>query len=383
MAGHEDTDFSCFGGAETLPPNVDKRTPRRTVVVAPSKKDDGRSHPGPPLDPADFLWMMTEEPHRTRRTAIMKAHPEVTKLMGYEPLTKYVVFGVVSLQVSIAIYLRHTHPLSWTFLALAYIVGGTANHNLFLAIHEITHNLAFRGVNANRALAVLANLPIGVPYAAAFKRYHLEHHKHLGEDGIDTDLPTRFELLCLNNVLGKTFFATFQIFFYALRPTFVRAQTLTKWHFINVVAQAIFDYILVRTFGVKPLLYLLFSSFFAGSLHPCAGHFIAEHYVWDGLNQETYSYYGALNLLAYNVGYHNEHHDFPSIPWTRLPALRALAPEFYDTLPSHPSWPMVIINFIRDKEVGIFARAKRLAKASQLTGMVPSPISSSCNDTSN
>lgn len=59
------------------------------------------------------------------------------------------------------------------------------------------------------------------------------------------------------------------------------------------------------------------------------------------------------------VGYHNEHHDFPSIPWTRLPALKALAPEYYDTIPSHPSWPMVIINFIRDAEVGIFARAKR------------------------
>ncbi|KAI6107845.1 fatty acid desaturase-domain-containing protein [Pisolithus thermaeus] len=377
-------DFSYFGGAETLPHNVDKRSPRRTVVVAPSEKDDGRSHPGPPLDPVDFLWMMTEEPHRSRRTAIMKAHPEVSKLMGHEPLTKYVVFGVVSLQVCIAIYLRHSHPLSWAFLAMAYIVGGTANHNLFLAIHEITHNLAFRGVSANKALAVFANLPIGLPYAAAFKRYHLEHHKHLGEDGIDTDLPTRFELLCLSNVLGKTFFATFQIFFYALRPTFVRAQMLTRWHFINVVVQAVFDYVLVRTFGVRPLLYLLFSSFFAGSLHPCAGHFIAEHYVWDGLDQETYSYYGPLNLLAYNVGYHNEHHDFPSIPWSRLPALRALAPEFYDNLPSHPSWPMVIVNFIRDEEVGIFARAKRLAKASQFTGTVPSAISNSCSsETSN
>ncbi|KNZ81612.1 Dihydroceramide delta(4)-desaturase [Termitomyces sp. J132] len=80
------------------------------------------------------------------------------------------------------------------------------------------------------------------------------------------------------------------------------------------------------------------------------------------MHQETFSYYGPLNLLAYNVGYHNEHHDFPSVPWTRLPALRALAPEFYDVLPSHPSWPMVIVNFIRDKEVGIFARAKRRAK---------------------
>ena len=62
------------------------------------------------------------------------------------------------------------------------------------------------------------------------------------------------------------------------------------------------------------------------------------------------------------VGYHNEHHDFPSVAWTRLPALRALAPEFYDTIPSHPSWPMVIVNFIRDPEVGLFARIKRKPK---------------------
>jgi sphingolipid 4-desaturase/C4-monooxygenase len=45
--------------------------------------------------------------------------------------------------------------------------------------------------------------------------------------------------------------------------------------------------------------------------------------------------------------------------------LRALAPEFYDTIPSHPSWPMVIVNFIRDNDVGIFSRAKRLSKAAR------------------
>jgi len=52
---------------------------------------------------------------------------------------------------------------------VAYVVGATANQNLFLAIHEISHNLAFRSARWNRALAVVANLGIGVPYSASFR----------------------------------------------------------------------------------------------------------------------------------------------------------------------------------------------------------------------
>ena len=89
--------------------------------------------------------------------------------MGHEPLTKWVVLGVVLVQIITAVLLRHTHPLSLTFIFCAYAIGGTLNHNLFLAIHEITHNLAFKGIKANKALAVFANLPIGIPYCAMFK----------------------------------------------------------------------------------------------------------------------------------------------------------------------------------------------------------------------
>ncbi|ORY26581.1 fatty acid desaturase-domain-containing protein [Naematelia encephala] len=325
----------------------------------------------------DFLWMTTEEPHRSRRIAIMKVHPEVRKLMGPTRLTALIACSVLFLQITIAILLRNTHPFSLPFILTAYIIGGTANQNTFLAIHEITHNLAFKSIRANKLLAITANLAIGVPYAMAFKGYHIEHHKFLGEDGIDTDLPSRIEAIVLNNVAGKTFFATFQLLFYALRPGFIRSQTPTKWHAINLLAVLSFDALLVHFSGWKSLIYLIMSSFFAGSLHPCAAHFIAEHYLMEGpldvadgdvkgLAQETTSYYGWLNILCYNVGYHNEHHDFPSVPWTRLPALRSLAKEFYEPLPSHKSWPYVTWKFITDPSVGMWSRAKRTGHGEKL-----------------
>jgi sphingolipid delta-4 desaturase len=158
-------------------------------------------------DVQDFLWIMTEEPHRSRRKAILKAHPEVRKLMGHTRTTAPLVILVLAIQLTTALSLRNTHPFSWKFLALAYAVGGTCNQNIFLAIHEITHNLAFKKILPNKLLAMVANLAIGVPYAMAFKGYHIEHHKFLGEDGIDTDLPSKLEAIVLNNVAGKTFFA--------------------------------------------------------------------------------------------------------------------------------------------------------------------------------
>ena len=94
---------------------------------------------------------------------------QVLKLCGPEPLTFPVVLGVVGLQLFCAYALRNTPFLSWQTFVTAYVIGATANQNLFLAIHEISHNLAFKSPLANRLLAVFANLPIGIPYSASFR----------------------------------------------------------------------------------------------------------------------------------------------------------------------------------------------------------------------
>lgn len=88
------TDYSLFGGADSLTEGKPhQRAPRRVFTVNETGKKDVHDHSAPPQDPSDFLWLMTEEPHRTRRMQIMKAHPEVSSwkisLIVFQSLTFY------------------------------------------------------------------------------------------------------------------------------------------------------------------------------------------------------------------------------------------------------------------------------------------------------
>lgn len=330
----------------------------------------------------EFYWTQELEPHVARRKAILKKYPEVSKLTGYEPITKWYVLGVVTLQILVAYYLRNTSPISWKFFILAYVIGATSNQAIFLAIHELSHNLLFKKPIHNKLFAIFTNVPIGIPYSASFQPYHQLHHKFLGDSYLDTDLPTKYEGILLSNVLGKVFFATCQIFFYALRPMFITQIQFTYIHLLNIVFQISFDVALVKLSGWNSLSYFIMSSFLAGSLHPCAGHFIAEHYVLNEENKprsakeldnhvniapellpmETFSYYGPLNALTWNVGYHNEHHDFPYIAWTKLPELRRIAADFYDPLPQISSWCGVLWWFCFNDINTLWNRVKRVGK---------------------
>jgi sphingolipid 4-desaturase/C4-monooxygenase len=113
----------------------------------------------------------------------------------------------------------------------------------------------------------------------------------------------------------------------------------------------------------QALAYLFLSLFFSIGLHPLGARWIQRHYLVNEGDQETFSYYGSLNAVTFNVGYHNEHHDFPSVPWNRLPQIRAAAPEVYEELSAHTSWTRLLGQFLFDRNISLYSRMIRQDRA--------------------
>ncbi|MAE87349.1 MAG: fatty acid desaturase [Flammeovirgaceae bacterium] len=303
----------------------------------------------------EFIWKEDKEPHFHRRKQILKEVPEVKDLFGIDPWLKYKVLFVSFLHLGVSFFVPEN---IWGFIAVTLLVGTTLVHILVLAVHELSHDLAFDSEAKNNWLAIIVNLPLLFPFAMAFKTYHLEHHWKQGEDKIDTDLPSKWEVKAFRGFIGKLFWMIFQTSFYAIRPLFIYPRKPNKWEIINLITQLSFVGIYFYFFGWLGLLYMFFSIGLATGLHPLGGHFVSEHYVTKE-GQETYSYYGPLNKIVFNVGYHNEHHDFPNVPGSRLPKLKKVAGQYYDDLHYYNSWTGVILNFLTNKKVGLNARVKR------------------------
>jgi sphingolipid delta-4 desaturase len=316
----------------------------------------------------DFYHSYTDEPHATRRKEMLKKYPEIKQLMGHDWRMAIQVFITVFIQITVAILLRES---SWLKIIIcAYVIGGTINHTLSLALHELTHNLAFGHSRPmyNRLLDFFANLPLAVPASITLKKYHLDHHRFQGDAIYDTDVPTRLEVFLFSSRIGKLLFLIIMPFIYSFRPMFIFPKAIHVLEIINLIIAFTFDGLMFYFFGGKTLAYFLLSTFLGLSLHPISGHFIAEHYVFKE-GHETYSYYGPLNAITFNVGYHNEHHDFPYIPGRNLPKVRKIAPEYYDNLPCYTSWTKVLYDFVMNDNVGPWSRVTRPTRI----GRVPVP----------
>jgi sphingolipid delta-4 desaturase len=307
----------------------------------------------------DFYRVSSKEPHRARGIHILKNYPSAKNLLGPNVWTIFCMLIVVALQTGLAIQMS-SYPL-WMIVIVSWVFGAILNHAVFVLIHDATHNLIFKRTWANRAAAIFANLPIGVPMAMAFRTFHLLHHAHQGNPEFDADLPTEAEAKLVGNspVRKALWLLTF-----LLNESFYRPRAITHnktpllWVLLNYVSVIIYCGALIYFFGVQTYLYFFLSTLFSVGLHPLGARWIQEHFVVRP-GQETYSYYGPFNHVMFNVGYHNEHHDLPYVAWNRLPALKRLAPEMYDTLYSHQSYWSLLRQFIFDPSIGMHSRVVR------------------------
>ncbi len=304
-----------------------------------------------------FVHTAGPNPHIQRGKDIVKRHPEVRRHFGPYPPTGAYITAIVALQMAIAYQLR---AASWLWvLAAIYLVGAFASHALFVLIHEATHNLIVRRSLPNRLFGILCNVGQGFPSAMSFRTYHLLHHYHLDEYGYDADLAFEWEARLVGNSAARKALWLFLFpIIETLRPLRVQRPYTDAWIMANTAAIAVTDFLVWRLCGMRGLAYVVGSTLVGIGLHPLGARWVQEHYTFHE-GQETYSYYGGLNRMQFNIGYHNEHHDLPKVPWVHLPTVTAMAPEFYDHLHWHRSWTLVLLQFLFDPQIDLFARITR------------------------
>jgi len=306
----------------------------------------------------EFQFSNAPEPHKERTRAILKAHPEVREHIGRNPVSFLIILFAVGLQLTIAYFLS-SQPW-WLALIVAFLVGAFANHACYVLIHEAAHNLIFKNRAMNYISGILADIPNVLPSSVSFRSYHLKHHSFQGDYYLDADLASKWEA----KVIGSSFFGKalweilFPIFQAVRTPRLKEIQFMNFWTIINWIVVFGIDALVIIFFGWTSFLYLVLSFFFSIGFHPLGARWIQEHFLISP-PQETYSYYGPINIVALNVGYHNEHHDFQSVPWNKLPKIKATAPEFYDNLVYHKSWTKLWLKFLFDPNLSLYSRMTR------------------------
>jgi len=192
-----------------------------------------------------------------------------------------------------------------------------------------------------------------------FVQHHKAHHYHLGSPDFDVDVPTRAEAAFVGqSSWRKALWVLLHFAMLPLRSMYRLGVVWDKWMVICHVVIFAFD-AAVLLYSRQVLVYLLLSTLLSQSLHPANARSLQRHVhptemftasapsltvssaaaskvvAQCGPVPNTYSYYKSCGWLTLNVGYHVEHHDFPHIPWTKLPQLHLIAPEFYATSASH------------------------------------------------
>jgi sphingolipid delta-4 desaturase len=334
---------------------LDLSAPDSAAAAAPSP-----ARRADPISPAARRHMLI-------RREILKAHPEARALEGPDARSLPAALLVLALHWTLAALVAGTN-LVVVFLA-AFFLGQLLLHAAGSLVHETAHRLVFATRSSKLGFDLLLEVILGsFGRQLTYQHEHISsHHPHVGNYERDYEhedtcrflarrahrarhprrqrLVTAAELLL--NLLPFGFLIADRIFaFYygratgrrvrdGQRPLRATSPTASE-RLLFIAVSALSNAFLFFVFGPLAWLYHVWSlSLFLGKFGISnLGQSLAEHPGNDD-DTPTRSTYGALNLILFNTGYHNEHHTFPTVAWTRLPKLKALAPASFAAVNEH------------------------------------------------
>lgn len=310
-----------------------------------------------------FTYTEDANCHPSRAREMIKKYPQIKELFGPYPLTGLIAAVLFTFQMAVATYFGKTETSWWIVALTSYVVGAIIHHAFFVIIHEAAHNLIFKSTWANKVAGIFCDICQMVPASISFRYYHIIHHTNMGEYDLDADLSHVKEAdLVGNSFIKKCLWYLLFLLVEALRPFRLRRQVpIDGWLIASFITIIVTNIAIYNFMGIQAWGYLMLSTVFSVGLHPVGARWIQEHYVYRE-GQQTYSYYGPLNKVSLNVGFHNEHHDFFNIPWIRLPKLKAMAPEYYKSLYAHHSWSGLLWNFLTNKDITLYSRILKEGK---------------------
>lgn len=299
--------------------------------------------------------------HNDMRREALKAHPELRDLSGSDPRTALALPVLFAVQWGIA-WLVSDGGVVLVGLT-AFFIGQIVYHSAASLIHETCHKLVFRGDRAKLGFDLgLEFILTSYGKQMIYQHQHItSHHPFVGDYDRDyehedicalqarqhvqrthpalqrllTGLTLVLHLLPLGFMLGDMILP--RLYAWASgRPQSDPEDRFTGTSPTNIemrpfiITSALSNLLMLILLGPWALLYHIWSlSIFLGKFGISnLGQSLSEH---PGLDNEnpTRSTYGWINKLLFNTGYHNEHHSFPNVPWTRLPQLHQGAPEVF------------------------------------------------------
>ncbi len=234
----------------------------------------------------------------------------------------------------------------WALLLLGMVVVFLTCTHFQCSAHNHIHNPLFRSDRLNRLFSIASTLLLGVPHTL-YRFHHFNHHAH-NNDLVDPAIGTTKDLSSIyrhskapgkpEHVLSYALLGPFRGDVVPLyRMTAKRGMAAQVW----LELAALIAFVGALSWG-KPA-YLLFyvPVYYLGQAAALAENY-AEHYGAQPGNRfaDSVSCYGRLyNRIWFNNGFHQEHHAFPQVHWTRIPERYGeMLPEAERRVVRHAHW---------------------------------------------